>query len=197
MYPSNWEGGLIAEARQATTQAGPGDRGLRLGATVVRSVGCPRLRLRCGCEKAIAQVGAVWGLMKSTPGRTRPVDRTVASWLRFCSLIRVVHYVSEEGRDYFDAWFRRLSHEARARVQTRIDRVELGNFGDHRSVGRGVSELRIDSGPGYRLYFGRDGEALVILLGGGVKKGQAGDIAAAHVRWRTYKQEKRNARESS
>ena len=75
--------------------------------------------------------------------------------------------------------------------------MELGNFGDHRSVGRGVSELRIDIGPGYRLYYGRDGDELVILLGGGVKKGQAGDIAAAHARWQAYKQEKRNARESS
>ena len=112
-------------------------------------------------------------------------------------MIRVVHYVSGEGRDYFDGWFRRLSPEGRARVQTRIDRVELGNFGDHRSVGRGVSELRIASGPGYRLCFGRDSEALVILLGGGVKKGQADDIAAAQARWRTHKQEKRNARESS
>ncbi|MDE2921337.1 MAG: type II toxin-antitoxin system RelE/ParE family toxin [Acidobacteriota bacterium] len=95
---------------------------------------------------------------------------------------RVVHYVSEEGRDYFDAWFRRLPREARARVQARIDRMELGNFGDHKSVGRGVSELRIDSGPGYRLYLGRDGEALVILLGGGVKKSQTGDIVAAQGR---------------
>ena len=112
-------------------------------------------------------------------------------------LIRVVHYVSEDGRDYFDAWFRRQSRAARARVQTRIDRVELGNFGDHKSVGGGVSELRIDVGPGYRLYFGRDGETLVILLGGGVKKGQAADIKTARLRWQAYKQEKRNAGEGS
>lgn len=112
-------------------------------------------------------------------------------------MIRVVHYLSEEGRDYFDAWFRRLPREARARVQTRIDRVELGNFGDHKSVGRGVSELRIDSGPGYRLYYGRDADRLVILLGGGVKKSQKSDIAAAQARWRAYRQEKRNAREST
>lgn len=75
--------------------------------------------------------------------------------------------------------------------------MELGNFGDHKSVGRGVSELRIDSGPGYRLYLGRDGEALVILLGGGVKKSQTGDIAAAQGRWKAYRQEKRNAREGT
>ena len=75
--------------------------------------------------------------------------------------------------------------------------MELGNFGDHRNVGGGVSELRIDSGPGYRLYFGRDGETLVILLGGGAKKGQAADITAARLRWQAYKKEKRNASESS
>lgn len=75
--------------------------------------------------------------------------------------------------------------------------MELGNFGDHKSVGGGVSELRIDVGPAYRLYFGRDGETLVVLLGGGVKKGQAADIKAARSRWQAYKQEKRNAGESS
>ena len=57
--------------------------------------------------------------------------------------------------------------------------------------------LRIDRGPGYRLYLGREGEALVILLGGGVKKSQTGDIAAAQGRWQAYKQEKRNAREGT
>ena len=59
-----------------------------------------------------------------------------------------------------------------------------------------MSELRIDVGPGYRLYFGRDGGTLVILLGGGVKKGQTADIKAARSRWQAYKQEKRNAGES-
>ena len=108
-------------------------------------------------------------------------------------MTKVVHYVSEDGADPFDAWFGNLSSEARARVQTRIDRVELGNFGDHRSVGEGVCELRIDFGPGYRAYYGRDGEKLVVLLGGGTKKRQSGDIARAQSCWRAYKQEKRNA----
>ena len=108
-------------------------------------------------------------------------------------MVRVVHYVSEDGRDYFDTWFRTLPLQARSRIQTRIDRVELGNFGDCKSVGRGVFELRIDVGPGYRLYFGRDGDDLVIFLGGGTKKRQSRDIAQAQTHWYTYKQEKRYA----
>lgn len=108
-------------------------------------------------------------------------------------MTKVVHYVSEDGTDPFDIWFVNLSSEARARVQTRIDRVELGNFGDYRSVGHGVCELRIDFGPGYRVYYGRDGEKLVILLGGGTKKRQSNDIVRAQTYWKAYKQEKRDA----
>lgn len=109
-------------------------------------------------------------------------------------MIRVLHYVSESGTDYFDSWFRKQSRETRARVQTRIDRVELGNFGDHKGVGSGVFELRIDVGPGYRVYYGLDGDEFVILFGGGTKKRQTRDIAAAQNCWNAYKQEKRNDR---
>ena len=112
-------------------------------------------------------------------------------------MVRVVRYVSEDGTDNFDTWFRTQSPEARARVQIRIDRVELGNLGDHQSVGEGVAELRIDFGPGYRLYYGRDGDDLVILLGGGTKKRQTRDIAKAQTHWKAYKQEKRNARKKT
>ena len=106
---------------------------------------------------------------------------------------RVVHYLSEDGTDRFDRWFRRQTAEARARIQTRIDRMELGNFGDHRSVGQGVSEIRIGFGPGYRLYYGRDGADLVVLRAGGTKQRQAKDIADAREDWRAYKEEKRDA----
>ena len=105
-------------------------------------------------------------------------------------MIRILHYVSESGSDYFDVWFRRQSPETRARVQTRIDRVELMNFGDHKGVGDGVFELRINFGPGYRVYYGRDGDKLVILCGGGTKKDQTRDIANARIRWKAYKQER-------
>jgi len=72
--------------------------------------------------------------------------------------------------------------------------MEQGNFGNAKAVGGGVHEYRIDFGPGYRLYFGKDGDHVVILLGGGTKKRQRHDIAAALARWNDYKQRKEVAR---
>jgi putative addiction module killer protein len=80
----------------------------------------------------------------------------------------------------FAAWFRGLrDRQAKARIQVRLDRLSLGNPGDATSVGGGVSELRIDWGPGYRVYFVRRGEAMVVLLAGGDKRTQARDIETA------------------
>ena len=70
-------------------------------------------------------------------------------------------------------------------------RVENGNFSTAKGVGSGVFELRLDFGPGYRVYFGKDGEQLVILLGGGSKRRQQADILAAHALWAEYKKRKR------
>jgi len=82
--------------------------------------------------------------------------------------------------DLFASWLRKLRDErARARIQIRIRRLSLGNFGDVKPVGDGVSELRIDYGPGYRVYFLRVGALLVLLLVGGAKKTQDEDIAKA------------------
>lgn len=82
--------------------------------------------------------------------------------------------------DVFTAWLDHLNDErAAARIVTRIRRMEIGNAGDIRAVGEGVSEIRIDYGPGYRLYFTRRGRTLVILLCGGDKKSQRKDIALA------------------
>ncbi len=82
--------------------------------------------------------------------------------------------------DVFDLWFGSLRDKQTARrIQARIDRVEDGNFGDHQSVGNGVSELRIHHGPGYRVYFTRRGLEIVILLAGGDKSTQADDIQRA------------------
>ena len=114
---------------------------------------------------------------------------------QYGSVIKIVRYVTADGEDRFDAWLRLQSAEIRARVQTRLDRVELGNFGDHRGVGQGVFELRVDRGPGYRIYYGRDGDDLVILLAGGTKKRQTRDIETAHTLWKAYRQEKRHARQ--
>jgi putative addiction module killer protein len=82
--------------------------------------------------------------------------------------------------DVFTAWLDNVKDErAAARIVTRIRRMEIGNAGDVRSVGDGVSEIRIDYGPGYRVYFARRGRTLVILLCGGDKKSQRKDIALA------------------
>ena len=80
----------------------------------------------------------------------------------------------------FASWFARLrDRQARARIQVRLDRLALGLFGDAKSVGGGVSELRVDHGPGYRVYFVRRGSDVVILLAGGDKRTQGTDIRRA------------------
>ena len=80
----------------------------------------------------------------------------------------------------YRAWFAALRDPtARARIDIRLRRLSLGNFGDVKAVGAGVSELRIDYGPGYRVYLTRRGEALVVLLAGGDKRTQQRDIATA------------------
>ncbi|WP_267354957.1 MULTISPECIES: type II toxin-antitoxin system RelE/ParE family toxin [unclassified Methylobacterium] len=82
--------------------------------------------------------------------------------------------------EVYAAWFAGLRDErARARIDTRIRRVSLGNFGDVRAVGQGVSELRVDYGPGYRIYFAQRGSAIVLLLCGGDKRTQVRDIREA------------------
>ena len=101
--------------------------------------------------------------------------------------IVLLEYVSEEGRNPFREWLTGLrDREARARVRVRLNRVRLGNFGDSKSVGSGVSELRIPYGPGYRVYFGRDGSRIVLLLTGGSKKRQSRDVALAKAYWDDY-----------
>ena len=83
--------------------------------------------------------------------------------------------------DVFAAWFAALrDREARARITVRIRRLSLGNPGDVKPVGSGVSEMRIDYGPGYRVYFTRSGDTVVVLLCGGDKRTQDRDIARAH-----------------
>ena len=82
--------------------------------------------------------------------------------------------------DVFSNWFNGLKdRKAKARIQARIDRVEMGNFGDVAPVGEGVSELRIFYRPGYRVYYVQQGEVVVILLSGGNKSTQSADIAKA------------------
>lgn len=83
--------------------------------------------------------------------------------------------------EVFDVWFESLKDRQTARrIQARIDRAEEGNFGDHKTVGEGVSEMRIHHGPGFRVYFTQRGMEIVILLAGGDKSSQTQDIATAH-----------------
>ncbi|ACL73202.1 type II toxin-antitoxin system RelE/ParE family toxin [Thioalkalivibrio sulfidiphilus] len=97
-------------------------------------------------------------------------------------------FVDAAGRAPFERWFNGLNAPAAARITTALARLEQGNVSGLKSVGQGVHELRIAFGPGYRVYLGLDGPVLVILLGGGTKKGQQTDIEAAKSCWRAYKQ---------
>ena len=105
-------------------------------------------------------------------------------------MLSVLEYLHREGSSPFADWFQSLDAAAAAKVTTAIRRMELGNFSNVKGVGAGVFEYRIDFGPGYRVYFGKDGDAVVILLGGGTKKRQDRDIATAHERWTDYKKRK-------
>ena len=89
----------------------------------------------------------------------------------------------------FDAWFESLrDRQAARRIQARIDRAEDGNFGDHKAVGQGVSEMRIHHGPGYRVYFTLRRLEVVILLAGGDKSRQTPDIQIAQALARQLKE---------
>ena len=101
-------------------------------------------------------------------------------------LAAVVVYRDRSGREPFSAWFNELDRHAAAKVAAALARLEQGNLAEVKSVGGGVFERRIDWGPGYRLYFGRDGLRLIVLLCGGTKKRQQRDIETAQARWADY-----------
>jgi putative addiction module killer protein len=93
-------------------------------------------------------------------------------------------YETTQGQAPFSSWFDALRDRgASARIQKRLDRVELGNLGDYRSVGEGVFELRIDYGPGYRIYFAQTDLVVILLLCGGDKRSQDRDILQAKQFW--------------
>lgn len=98
----------------------------------------------------------------------------------------VREFLDESGRSPFRAWLVSLDKPTRARVQARILRFETGNLGDHKDLGHGVWEARLAFGPGYRVYFGRRGRELVLLLLGGDKGSQARDIKRAKDHWASY-----------
>jgi len=106
-------------------------------------------------------------------------------------MIEVREYLDAEGNSPYTKWFDRLKVAAAVEATTAVHRMEQGNFSNVKGVGTGVYEYRIDFSPGYRIYFGKDGDRLVILLAGGTKKRQDADIAAAKGHWRDYKRRKR------
>ena len=100
----------------------------------------------------------------------------------------IQHYLTAAGRDIFGAWIARLpDRRAAAAILIRVGRLQRGLFGDCKPVGGGVSELRVDLGAGYRIYFGRDGARILVLLCGGDKRLQHDDIARAKRYWSAWK----------
>ena len=98
------------------------------------------------------------------------------------SMMELTHYLTADGHDPFQAWLdatKAKDRQAAMRVLTRLNRLAVGNAGDTKSVGDGVLELRIDYGPGYRVYYAKVGRRLVMLLIGGTKKRQQADIEQA------------------
>jgi putative addiction module killer protein len=101
-------------------------------------------------------------------------------------MLTVREYLTPGGRNPFREWLDTLDVPVGARVQARVLRFELGNLGDHKTVGAGVWEARLAFGPGYRIYFGKDGGSIIVLLAGGAKASQARDIGRAKEFWRGY-----------
>ena len=100
-------------------------------------------------------------------------------------IIKIVIYTAKNGREPFSTWLGKLDIKTRAIIRTRLDRVRLGNPGDLKRIqnGKGVWELRINYGSGYRVYFGKKGSTIIILLVGGDKKSQNRDITKAISYW--------------
>src|SRR3954451_20787242 len=109
-------------------------------------------------------------------------------------MLELRYYLASDGSSPFEEWFSGLHAPAAAKVTVAIARLEQGNLSNAKGVGEGVLEYRINFGPGYRVYFGRDSETLVILLTGGTKKRQQRDIDAAIAMWADYKQRRRAPR---
>jgi len=105
-------------------------------------------------------------------------------------MIEVREYTDPHGRSAFQQWFENLDARAAAKVTVALARLQQGNVSNVKGVGGGVLELLIDYGSGYRVYFGKDGERLVILLGGGAKKRQNRDIRTVQNLWTAYKARK-------
>ena len=110
-------------------------------------------------------------------------------------MIKVVQYVDARNESPYAKWFGGLSAQAAAKITVVMTRIGLGNFSNVSGVGEGVFERELEWGPCYRIYFGKDGDDLIILLGGGSKKRQQGDIDRAKARWKDYTKRKAQKQE--
>ena len=106
--------------------------------------------------------------------------------------MQILHYLTASGDDPYQLWLDALKDlKGRVAIQRRVDRVDRCNFGDHKFCQDGVWELRIDFGPGYRVYYAQEGKSVVLLLCGGSKRNQSADIKDAIRYWRDYKRRRR------
>ncbi|SRR5258708_28991396 len=112
-------------------------------------------------------------------------------------MVEILEYNDQFDGSPFHDWFKKLNTDAARKVTTAIYRVGHGNFSNVKSVGSGVFECKIDFGPGYRVYFGKDGERIVILLGGGTKQRQQNDIRQAIDRWEDTSRERSSRKEGT
>jgi putative addiction module killer protein len=104
--------------------------------------------------------------------------------------IEIRSYVDSRDRVPFEEWLVGLDRQAQAKLVIALSRLERGNTSNVKAVGEGVAELKLNWGPGYRVYFGQDGARIVILVAGGTKTRQSQDIATAKARWADYKARK-------
>lgn len=103
--------------------------------------------------------------------------------------------MTSDGRVPFETWLKGFKdNRVVQKIETRLERVEVGNFGDYKSLGNGLFELRIDYGAGYRIYFGQKENYIILLLCGGDKSRQTKDIRRAHQYWEDYRRENANQR---
>ena len=112
---------------------------------------------------------------------------TILTYMLGLSMIEVREYVDAVGKSPFTKWLLDLNVQAAVKVAAALERITDGNLSNVEPVGAGVLEVRIDFGPGYRIYFGRDGNRLIILLAGGTKKRQQADIVKAKAYWIDYR----------
>lgn len=109
-------------------------------------------------------------------------------------MVELREYVTREGKSPFADWFDSLDTLAALKVNTFLTRIGEGNLSALKPLSGAFQELRIDWGPGYRVYVGRDRDTLIVLLGGGTKKHQRRDIDRARVLWREYKIRKKESK---